>query len=272
VSEIDAGSAVDPSSALLWAESLAGDGRISDADAVYRAAIDAGEGPEARLQFGGHLFRTDRLAEAEVEFRAALDAALRSGDGQLKSVATHHLAAICREVGDRVSAAAYQQQSISAGIESGDVEADDEWRGSTLSGFANDAILAGRYELAATLLCRSLALETAAASVAGQAADWGSLGLVATFQADYPRAVACLRRASALHRQLGDALGLGCDLLNLAEVARRLGRWHTAVRFLRRAVARLDSAHAPRHAQQARLLLEQANRVAQVPRRDQSRN
>ena len=111
-------------------------------------------------------------------------------------------------------------------------------------------------------------METAAGSLAGQAADWGSLGLVATFQERYGAAVASLLRAYRRHRQLGDAYGMGCDLLNLAEVARRLRRTNMSHRFLRRALARFESIPAPRQTLKTRLLLEQTARVAEVRSRN----
>jgi tetratricopeptide (TPR) repeat protein len=250
------------------AESLTAAGQLADAEALYRAAI-AQSGPSAlaRTEFATFLFRFERYAEAAGELRRVLETTPGSCDPQLRVIALHNLAAVHRAMGDARTAAELQQRSLSEELGAAD-KSRGELCASTLSNLASDALLAGRINLARKLLRRSLTLETARGSLAGQAADWGSLGLVALFEGRHKAAVACLLRAYLRHRQLRDAFGMGCDLLNLAEAARRLGRAGSSTRFLERALAQFESAHAARQTKKVRLLLEQARRVSQVAERD----
>jgi tetratricopeptide (TPR) repeat protein len=258
----------DVSALLARAAWLTRAGHYRDAEAVYRAAVASeADGVDAQSEYAEFLFRTERFPEAETAFRSLLDAALRTSDTRLRAAATHNLAAVRRATGDARGAAELQQRSVSAELQGTETTV-GEVSASTLSSLAIDALLAGRFNVARKLLRRALTLEAADGSLEGQAADWGSLGLVAIFQERYSGAVACLVRAYVRHRKAGDAHGMGCDLSNLAEVARRIGRTHASLRFLRRALAKFESVPAPLQAKKTRLLIEQLSRVAEVQSRD----
>ena len=264
-SQADFGQA-DVSAHLTRAEWFVAAGRFSDAEASYLEAVASGS-PRARSEYASFLFRMDRFSEAEALLRALLETAVQTADTRLQIVVTHNLAAVHRVAGNRLTAAEFQQKSIAAELRGANAAVSD-LSASTLSSLANDALMAGKYNLARKLFRRSLSLETAAGSLAGQAADWGSLGIVALFQGRHKPAVSCLLRAYVRHRQLGDAYGMGCDLLNIAEAARRLGRTNASIRFLQRARSKFESVDAARQSQKANLLREQIARVAQVAGRD----
>lgn len=247
---------------------LAETGRSRDAEAVYRAAVECDPHGWVRNAFGAFLFRLDRHAHAIEQFRTALKIAVASGDAELRSAAANNLAAVYRELGRYPSATGWQQQSLSACLEASGSSCRVGPSACDLSNRGNDAILAGNLCLAEQLFRRSLLLERVAGSTSGQASDWGSLGIVAMLRSQYRKAIVCLWRAYRLHQRAGDDRGAGCDLLNLAETCFRLGKHRAAGRFLRHGGKRLDRAGATRLAAKARLLLQQADRIAGVATRD----
>lgn len=254
---------------LAKAESLARSGLLADARTTFWEALTGDTGFTARNEFGCFLVRIEAYDEAIEQFSVLLAEARRIGDLQLLSTAYHNLAVVHRELGDHHVAAQLQQQSISAETLTGGHIAGTPC---LLSNRANDAILAGNFRLANRLLLRSLALEVERGSLAGQAADWASLGIVSGLRGDVDEAVGCLWRAYRLHSRLTDMRGAGCDLMNLGQMFGQVGRWRAASRFLRRAVNRFELAQAPHSAQEARLRLEEFQRIADVSRRDPSRN
>jgi len=179
-------------------------------------------------------------------------------------LASHNLAAVYREQGRNEVAASWQQQSILAEITHGHGPgaAGELQTACDLTGLANDALCTGEYPLAEELLLRSLQLEKAAGSLSEQAADWGSLGVVALLNGEIDVAVSRLWQAYRLHGRLDDVRGAGCDLLNLAELALCCGRQRLAGRFLQRTQARLLQAVASQSAQQAHRRLEELRHSA----------
>ena len=257
-------------SALLQrAENLAVANRLTEARAVFTTAIRSDSGYAARSEFGRFLVRIECYDEAIEQFSILLTQAKTIGDELLRSMVANNLAAVYRELGRHDTAARLQQQAIAAETAAG---ADTAPTPCVLANRANDAIMAGDFSLARQLLRRSLALEIEAGSLAGQAADWGSLGVVARLEGSTGEAIGCLRRAHQLHRRVRDARGTGCDLMNLAEVFRAIGRWRAAGRCYGRAVRQFRQAYALASARRAQFQLAETERIAAVLRRDVSLN
>lgn len=253
---------------LRQAEQLAAARRPAQAGAAFLLAIARDPGFTARNAYGCFLAQIGRHQEALEEFSHLLATAHLRGDATLRAVASHNMAAVYRETGHMHDAALWQQRSLTA--EAADPPDPDRSVATAcdLTGRGNDALLRGDYELAETLFYRSLWLEIEAGCLEGQAADWGSLGLAAGFKGDVGWAVSCLRQAFRLHREVNDPHGAGCDLLNLAQIFREIGRWTTALLCLRQAVRWFESAQAEAWMQRAARDLEEVRRVLAVKRRN----
>ncbi|MEX0702901.1 MAG: tetratricopeptide repeat protein [Planctomycetales bacterium] len=220
-----------------------------------------------------HLAVVGRLEEAGEAYSDLLRIARSNGDALLRSVACANLAALRREAGRFEDAASWQQASLAAATD----RIDESGRSASLetaldpadlSGLANDAVRRGEFDLAERLFSLSLADETRRGNVGGEADDWGSLGVVALLAGRPGPALSRLWRAYRLHRRLGDEAGAGRDLLNLGELCRQAGRTRIAFRCLRTAVRLFDGRGAAHLVKRARVLLDDAIRIAEVPRRD----
>lgn len=255
-------------SSLDRAGVLAESGRHDEARVAFSAAVCCPPWPVAHNEFGCYLLQTECFDEAVEQFAILLTWAKEQGDANWRAVASNNLAAVYRTMGRIDLAASLQQQSILAACEDDYQSCGDSHLACDLGNRANDAILAGKYDLAEKLLRRSLLVETAIESLEGQAADWGNLGLVAALQGNVTEGIRNLWRAYRLHLRAADDRGVGCDLLNLAELFGRLGRWRTAVRCLRRAVVQFERVDAATSAQRAQRLLEEAIRIADVLEHD----
>lgn len=242
------------------------------AHAAYQAAIDIDPGYAAHVEFGRFLAKTDRQEEATEQFMQVFIAAQRSGNIQLKAVACNNLAAVLRETGYAALAARMQQLSLESETEIGSGTLTPRQYSCDLTNLANDAIVLGRFELAEQLVRRSLRQEVTWGTLQGQAADWGTLGVLALSQDKPADALGRFWMAFQLHRSVGDQRGQGCDLLNLAEVCHAMSRHQAAIRMLRRARALFQSAHAVKMACHAENRLSDAARIAEVLTRNSELN
>ena len=233
--------AVEVSFFLEFAQSLADSGRYEECRAVYQTAIRYDSGVTARNEYGCYLLQIECYSEAIEEFHIVLNSSCRDRNEALSSVVYNNLAVAHRMLGHEALAATFQQQSIAAAAR-GDV--DCRQIACALSNRGCGAILAGAYCLAEQLLRRALGLERLFGTLAGQAADWGNLGVLLGKRGSISAGIKCLSRAYHLHRELLDHRGLGMDLVNLAELFDQSGCRRKTVRCLRRAVECFDRAHA----------------------------
>ena len=254
-------------SLLQCATELETTGQLPAAMSAFRAAALCSGFPEGRLAFAGFLVRHEEFSAAAAEYRQFL-AELRDGESRadstrLVAVATHNLAAICRQTGESELAATLQQHSLKNQLESGDAATPED-----LAGCAADAIHRGDYSLAENLLLRSLHEETAAGNRAGIAADCGNLAIVAGLRGDQAVGVRFLGRAFQIHRELADDLAAGTDLVNLAELFRTAGRLTLAERCLNRARQSFEKAGAPKSLRKAQSRLNELKPFLEVRKRD----
>jgi Tfp pilus assembly protein PilF len=254
-------------------ELLTSRGELTRARVFYHQAIALDGGAAARNAFGCFLLNTDCAAEARTEFSRLLQQADSMGNLSLRAVACNNLAAACRALGESARATSWQQQSWNAAtpVPSGGDEPRDQL-GCDLGNRATDAILAGDYALAEQLIRISLAWEQTSGTRAGEADDWGNLGLVAGLQGHLAAAAAALRRARHLHRQAGDTRSEGCDLLHLGEVFLQAGRWQRSARLFASAGSVFRSAHLPRLARRASQHLAHVRRLLSRAAHDPLRN
>lgn len=239
----------------------------------YTSAVVDDTTPHARLELAAFHSRRGKPFDAILLLTLLLEEAKLYNDGQLRSVVSNNLAAVYREMGRPEMAATFQQQSVAAAVECGREAAEDIGVDPCdTTNLANDAMLAGNFAHAEQLIRHSLAMEVERGNLEGQAADWGSLGVVLSLQRDSLMAQECIWKAYDLHVRLGNGYGIVCDLLNLSQIATQLGRWDVSVRLLRHAIERSRQSGSLALAEKAVRLLEEAERVAAVATRNPSLN
>lgn len=253
---------------LERAEALACAGRIEEADCLYRRALslDAGFGP--RLEFGRHLFETGRIEGAIAEFSQALNWAQSAGNVSLVAAACTNLAAAHRELGRIDEAARWQQLALSSTARGTSLQVTQGIDPADLAGLANDALLRQEFEMAERLWQISIAAEYSRENLSGAADDLASMGVISLLKGDLKSALVRMWRAYRLHRRVSDDIGCGRDLLNLAELCRKAGRHRIGIRCLRTAIRLFERRGAGHLAERARALLDDAQRILDVRRRD----
>ena len=183
------------------------------------------------------LLQTGRCRDLAALLAGELAAAEGSGDRQAFIESANDLACAHRAAGDHETAAYFQLLAATSerqpvGGEAGRISA------TSLGNLACDAVLAGRWPLAESLLWKSLLAEWAAGNDSGAAADWANLGLIAGLLGDLPEAKQRLWFAVKLHRQLGDQFHLALDLWHLGQLLELEGDWQRAAKLFQRAAQR----------------------------------
>jgi tetratricopeptide (TPR) repeat protein len=206
---------------------------------------------------------------AERHFRGLLQIALSESDFLLAEVACHNLATTLRQSGHWLAAQVWQQQSLawqSRKEVNSSWQSDDELArlASDLTGRGCDAFLNREWDIAESLWRRALAIEEWRGSWEGCAIDSGNLGLLAAACGDLESGIRWLRESLRLHRLMLDDLGIGTDLLNLAELYRLQGKFLRVSRLLRRAAKHFERADALGLLDQVRQRMREAARIEAV--------
>lgn len=207
------------------------------------------------------------------QFRRLLQVARTDCDFILAEVACHNLATALRQSGHWLAAEVWQQQSLAwqsrTSVKSS-WQSDDELArlASDLTGRGCDAFLKREWDIAESLWRRALAIEEWRGSWEGRATDSGNLGLLAAARGDLESGVRWLRESLRLHRLMLDDLGVGTDLLNLAELYRLQGKYPRMTRTLQQAAERFERADAQGLLDQVRQRLKEADRIEAVLRCD----
>ncbi len=210
---------------------------------------------------------------AEDQFRRLLQVALTDHDVVLAEVSCHNLAAALRQSGHWLAAEVWQQQSLAWGSRkevNSSWQTDDELArlASDLTGRGCDAFLKREWDIAESLWRRALAIEEWRGSWEGCATDSGNLGLLAATRGDLESGTLWLRKSLRLHRLMLDDLGVGTDLLNLAELYRLQGKYPRMTRTLQQAAKRFERADAQGLLDQVRQRLKEAARIEAILRFD----
>ena len=242
--------------------------RVDAAEAVFRAAVTCDSSIATRLALVEFYDRTENFEAARTGYHQLWRDAVLQGDPRLLAVVLHNLATIERRLGNWSSARSHQLSSISASLKTGH----SETGAADLTNRALDAMATQEYELAESLLLRSLVIEHNSGSLAGQAADYGNLGVLAGLRGDLNVALRFLARAYSLHRELGDMTGAGSDLLNLSEIFVSMGRFSLGAKCLVRAVEDFRRSNSKRSLKTAKARLAEVRRVIGVMQHDPSLN
>jgi tetratricopeptide (TPR) repeat protein len=220
---------------------------------------------------GVALWSCGDLEGAQVQFEQLLDLARCQECEALQATAWNNLAVVFREQGESARAAVCQQQAWQAGF--GDNSADSQNALSqNLTNRANDAILAGDYTLAERLLNVALEVDVRAGNCADEAADWGSLGIVALLTGQFDQARHCFSMASQIHKRLGDDRCLGCDLGHLGQLSLAEQDWPAARSFIEQSVRCFERAGCKDHARLARANLREIGAYLRIACFDPVRN
>lgn len=237
-------------SLLSRAFRLAIAGRPEEARVWFTRAAEYDSSGESINALGCFLRQQGELAESRRQFERLLSLAHQQNDDGLRTVAHHNLAALCRELGDVSRARVHQQHAWRLTLE---CELAGQSAVPFASGFAalaNDAMLAGDWNLAAQLARLALDCDTDGQPDRNQTADiaddWACVGTAAYGRGEIDSAMLAFRRALRLHRRLGDTVGIGKDLLHLAKCLGARQRWTRAARLATLAARCFQSArHVP---------------------------
>ncbi len=207
------------------------------------------------------------------QFRKLLQIALTDSDFVLAEVSCHNLATALRQSGHWLAAEVWQQQSLawqSRKVVHSSWQSDDELArlASDLTGRGCDAFLKRDWDIAESLWRRALAIEEWRGSWEGRATDSGNLGLLAAARGDLESGTRWLRESLRLHRLMMDDLGIGTDLMNLAELHRLQGKYPRMTRSLQEAAKRFEQADAQGPLDQVRQRLKEAARIEAILRCD----
>ncbi len=261
---------------LRQAQQSAVAGQFQTALLLLRSAVAFDTGFVSLNEYGILLLAVDQYDEAQQQFQELLKRAQEGNSLHWQIVALHHLASCYRMQKCWTLASSFQQRALKlldqlqvdeAEVEPVETEQTD-MLSAVLSGLANDAMTRGEFEYAEELLNRSLRYELLAGSMPGQAADLGSLGVLALLRKKPKRAWRLLVRAYRIHVRLGDMHQIGCDLSNMALAAEQLGRWTVAQKLLDRAEARFELAEAPTMVAKVQAQARDVARIAGVRQRD----
>ena len=230
----------DVSCLLSEAEEFARSGASRAAESLFRRALGSTPEPSALNAYGCFLRERGRHADAAAQFCDLLDHAERAGDVAWQAVAANNLAAVCREWGEPEFALRIQRYAVR--LEQSGSGPMPRLSPTCLGNLAAAAIAVGDYGRAERLLWQSLLGEWAAGNLAGEADDWGNLGIAAGLQGELGEAVVYFWRALRIHRRLRDERSVGLDLLHLGQALAGLGAWQAARRALLRAQSWLERA------------------------------
>ncbi|MDB5339902.1 MAG: hypothetical protein JWN70_5521 [Planctomycetaceae bacterium] len=197
-----------------------------------------------------NLFQTGRCRELSSLLSGELAAAERSGDRQAFIASANDLACAHRAVGDHETAAYFQLLAATSERQPVDGRA-GRISATSLGNLACDALLAGRWALAESLLWKSLLAELGAGNAPGAAADWANLGLIAGLLGELQEAKVRLWCALKLHRQQGDLFHVALDLWHLGQLFEIDGDWLRSKKLFQRAASRFAEIGHPQLRQEA---------------------
>lgn len=249
--------------ATFWPhlKSLLEAGRWGDAVATLRAVIARTGWLELQVTLGALLFERQHYFQAIAAWTAVIEAAGQQGRLDLLAAVYSNLAASFRELGDPTLARRFQQQAL---------RYQDDFGAEDLLHLANDAIAAGHYELAESLL-------DATGDLLGddprlQAEIFATHGVIALRRGTPRLARRGLLTAYRAHLQIGDEAGAARDLLNTAEAFQTMNRLSAAQRCLEQAERHFQNSGQPAWSAEARRRSVRLQRVLQLSGFDASQN
>ncbi len=228
------------------------------AEQLFRELIATEGSFAAHLGLAEFLGGRERYGEALRQLAVAQDAAAESDDASLAARLHHNFAAVYRALGQHELAARFQQRAL---MSQADVGAEE------LLAHANDALQAGRFELAEQLLETAFELVEPADQPELAAELLGTLGLTRGIRREPRAGLRLVLAALRLHRDAGDVVGEICDLINLCALCEARDWLQTAERCAERALSiarNADLPHSMERARQQRDRLRELRGVANI--------
>lgn len=229
------------------------------ADELFRQAVSLDTSPSSRIAYGVCLASQDRYFESISTFMPVLEGTDREAIG----VVCHNMAAIYREIGDFDLARRFQWRATL--LQKDSVPED-------LLGLANDALMSGHPEAAATLVLATCELDD---SDIEDTADGDLIATAALIKAKLDSARAGLYMLFAAyrrHQSAEDYRGMGADLMNMAMLFAELKRHQAERACLERAIQCYKRVPAPHACERARQQLDAYEQVHAVRSFDVRRN
>lgn len=248
---------------LCRAERLAQQGRWSDADSRFIAAIALDRSPASRIAFANALAARERYHDALCQFTAALDLATGAGNREALGVVFHNLAAIYRELGDADLARRFQQRALLQLDDCGPPE---------LLGLANDAWLSQRTELASCLVSSCIDPDADHDADSADLEVQATVGVMTGLLEEPRGGIRVLIDIYRQHCSAGAERLAGIDLMNLSLLLSEIGWYQFEISIVRSAIRHFQHAPAPVSVVRARHRLEILERAHSLRNFDPSMN
>lgn len=178
----------------------------------------------ARLRFRANraiaLWYAGRLDEAEAEFRAAIDGGRAQGNTRLVRIASGNFAGLLFQRGKKPEAEAMWQDALAMHRQA----RDPLFEGVVLGNLANLCSEAGRYDEAESLFRRALETQRATGNRRSEGITLGNLAGMYMRQQRISDAENPLSASIAILREVGDRRSEGMNVGNLATLRRQQGR------------------------------------------------
>jgi tetratricopeptide (TPR) repeat protein len=219
------------SGVVTEAERLAGEGRLTDAEALFARAILEGPDVAALSHYGRFLVRVGRLSQAEVMYRQILRIA-GPGEDRLRADAYGNLGLIHRTRG-------HLDAAIDAVQEALEIDGRTNRRGDMAIHYGHLGLICrtrGELAKAEEMHRRALAIEEEAGRLEGMAVQYGNLGVVFEMRGDLDRAESMQQEALKIEQRLGRHEGVANAYGNLGIIQMKRERLDDAESLLRQAL------------------------------------
>jgi tetratricopeptide (TPR) repeat protein len=242
---------------LRLAEQFRDSRQWSEADRLFAQVVATEPTTAMHIAFGVYLAERQNYPAAIRQLMLGLDGAKAEGDLSSQELVYSNLAAIFRELGDADLAQRFQRRVLAIEDSAGPMD---------LLAWSQDALLAGRLEVAEKLARNALQLAQDAEDISLQADSWGAIALIAARQGKLRLAIRLLIRAIRGHDFIGDDRGSAIDLQNLAEICGLVQRFHWQRAFFGAAQDRFREVGMPRSESRVQSRLRDVDRLERYRR------
>ena len=217
----DASTSSDSISAELLeqAESLADQGKLTEAEALFAKAISGGDDPDGFNRYGHFLRRVGRLSQALGMFNRVLDLSRHRENDTGQATALGNLGLIYETLGDWDQAERMQRMAMEIDEKLGDAEG-------LADGYGNLAAIyriRGDLNRAEEMYCKALEIHEKLGRQERMAIGYGNLGVIYQTRGDLDRAEEMHRKAMEIDEKVGDQEGMARHYGNLGVIHKRRG-------------------------------------------------
>ncbi|HEX9952266.1 MAG TPA: tetratricopeptide repeat protein [Rubricoccaceae bacterium] len=214
------------------AETLAQEGKIVEAEALFAKAIVRGDDAKAFNAYGLMLKRVGRLDQSQTMFKRVIELATETADEGLIATGYGNLGNVLKTRGDFDGAEAMHRKALEINERIGRLGG----MASQYGNLGNLLLTRGDLDGAETMHRKSIAIEERLGRLEGMASDYGNLGIVLAMRGDFDAAEAMHRKALDLEEQLGRPEGIASQYGNLGIVLLTRGDFDGAEAMHRKAL------------------------------------